>query len=608
MVVRIAGAFAVDPDVRASFVSGVKAQAAAGQSLEIWNSPESEPLLTLLVGKATQPALASWRGADGSFVVVDGDVYELGDGAKSGLVAEGVHAAFARGGAKELARFASDAALTIYDAPSRQLTLARDRFGITPLYYAPLSQGLLFASDQVTLARLVQRTLDTDALDYFLARGYVPAPWTFLREVRKVPASHALEADATGRFRVSRYAWLTGKPKISPPRDERNARIGPLFAQSLRRRYRSGTNGAVLLSGGVDSALVLAGVVRLLDERPDCFTFDYGDYDGPFNETEPAARVATHFGVPHHRVSCRPQDLADRARAMVMAYGEPFSFGLHSFALDRIARRSGPLLTGIASEPWGINNSTRVALRFRALPKPVRDLGLMALALARPLSPERLGRADVLVWSEKYGLPTQLAPALLSDAQRRELMLNGGSQAGVVATQAILQTAMGDFEGEGDLDRWRLLQQRSFGAESVYQWNTAWARAYQHDIRHPYLDTDLYNYMLQLTFSAVGKENQRAYAATLMPEEFAHAPKVFHTIPIAQWFRGPLRDFIHATLESQYLQGVFDKAVITRLLADHMSRKADYAVTLWGLASFALWCESVLSPSAPLTAANAGRT
>jgi asparagine synthase (glutamine-hydrolysing) len=598
---RVAGAFAVDRETRERFLSRMRESFAPGDQVETWSLPKSEPVLTLLVGRPMRPPLATWRADDGSAAIVDGDVYEVPGRDPRHSTAEAVFRLHEREGRDGLARLVSEAALVLFDATSRRLTLARDRFGVTPLFYAPMKTGLIFASDQRMLARLVERTLDIDALDFFLARGYIGAPWTLLREIRKLPASHVLEADGQS-IKTARYARLTGQPKISPNQDDLFASMGKLLAQSLRRRYPSGAQGGVLLSGGVDSGLLVAGLVRLLGETPECFTFEYDNYQGAYNEAGPAARIAAHYGLRHHVVPCRAQELADRAPALVHAYGEPFSYGLHSFALDRLRHVSGPLLTGVASEPWGINRSSSIALRYRLLPRPVRSAGVFALSMAKPVAPAFVDRASVLQWSERTDLPTQLAPALLSDRQRRALHLDVGvATAAAQAGYAALHQAIADFKSEILWDQWRFLQQRSFGAESVYQWNTAWARDYELDIRHPYIDQDLFGFMVRVNFSEIGKQHQRNYAATIMPREFAFAPKVFHTIPIADWFRGPLRDFISTTLESSHLRVVFKTDAIAALLRDHLSGKADHAFSLWALASFALWSEEVFAaPASPI--------
>ena len=450
----------------------------------------------------------------------------------------------------------------------------------------------------------MSHTLNTDALDYFLARGYISAPWTLLREVGKIPSSHALDAKVGGDVKVARYAWPTGKPKISPSTEERNSEIDRLFRQSLKRRVAPDSRTAVGLSGGVDSALLTAGLVKLLGEKPDTFTFEYSDYDGVFNESGEAARIAKYFGVPHYRVLCRPQHLADRASALVAAYGEPFSYGLHSFLLDGVMPGTNPILTGTGVEPWAVNRSTYMTLRVKGLPAPLRFLALQALASARPFAPKFVDRADNLVWAIRNGLPSALAPSLMRDAPRHRLFADPElGRAGTRATYDVLRTAMADFKDESDLDQFRFLQQRSFGAEGVYAWYTAWSHGYDLQVRHPFLDDDFNAYMMRINLTGIGKISERAYAATIMPEEFAHAPKVYHTIPIASWFRGPMRDFISSLLESRELEGVFNRQEVQNLLTEHLSGRADHGFTLWGLASFALWSEQVMHTRARAEAA-----
>src|SRR4029450_11053615 len=121
----------------------------------------------------------------------------------------------------------------------------------------------------------------------------------------------------------------------------------------LRRRYQPGVRTGVLLSGGVDSALLAGAMAKLMDPDIETFTFNYGSYDGPCNENSQAEEVARHFGTRHHAVDFTPGDLADNLDRMVLGYQEPFTYGLHSYFLKDVVQTGvSSIMSGAGIVDW----------------------------------------------------------------------------------------------------------------------------------------------------------------------------------------------------------------------------------------------------------------
>src|SRR3954466_6160207 len=199
-------------------------------------------------------------------------------------------------------------AIAIWDARHGRLVLARDRFGIKPLYYRVAAGQLSFASELKALLRQpgFSREIDPEALESFLAFNSIPAPLTIFREARKLPPGHTLVAER-GEVTLSRYARPTPVPE-----DQVRTESDDVLAEELRERLRDSVRAhlvsdvpvGVLLSGGVDSA-ALAAFAAMESSGP-VNTFSIGFEESSFDELAQARLVAERYGTNHHELVVRP--------------------------------------------------------------------------------------------------------------------------------------------------------------------------------------------------------------------------------------------------------------------------------------------------------------
>src|SRR5580765_7750148 len=209
-------------------------------------------------------------------------------------------------------------AVALWDSRERRLVLARDRYGIKPLYYRANDDGIAFASE---LRALPRGEIDLDALEAFLAFNSIPAPLTIFREARKLPPGHLLLWEE-GAVRLERFA----RPDPLPERDDEQAAL----VEELRSRLRDSVRAhlvsdvpvGVLLSGGVDSAL-LAALAAEESSEP-LRTFSIGFEERTFDELADARRVAERYGTRHRELVLRP-DAALLLPALADAFDEPFA-------------------------------------------------------------------------------------------------------------------------------------------------------------------------------------------------------------------------------------------------------------------------------------------
>ena len=226
-------------------------------------------------------------------------------------------------------------AAAIWDGRRQRLVLARDRYGIKPLYYRSAGGELAFASE---LRALPRGEIDLDALECFLAFNSIPAPYSIFTEVRKLPAGHLLVWE-NGRIEVTRYA----RPAPVADGEERDdgeealaAELRARLRDSVRAHLVSDVPVGVFLSGGVDSS-ALAALAAEESSEP-LRTFSIGFEERSFNELDDARLVAERYATDHHELVLRP-DAALLLPALAEAFDEPFadSSALPTYLVSKLA-------------------------------------------------------------------------------------------------------------------------------------------------------------------------------------------------------------------------------------------------------------------------------
>lgn len=614
---RIAGILSKNPEAISGFLEMATAHFATNgePAPKLLLFPRDQPVVGLVVATQVNPPVTWWSAADGSFAVIDGEIYDLGDDQSHAIprqednLAERVFWMHRNGGSAALGRIDASATISIWDAARQELKIFRDVDGNVPTYYSSNREAVVFGSEAETLLSVgVANEVDVHALDYFLAKGYAPAPWTFVKDIRKIQPAHVLTCHIGGARILARYFRQSTRPKqvISPP--DRTERIRELMIQSLRRRCHRGETAAVLLSGGVDSAVILASLVKLVSASTEAFTFSYSDYDGPYNEAEPARKVAAHFGVRHETIFCRPVDLADALPRLLSRYGEPFVWGIHSFMLHRLAQAGfTTIMTGNEPE-WNIRKVDRAAIRFRGVPEPLRASVRAGWRVADSFLPHapaggRAAAITAIMRSSEIGVPPQLLhPSIMGYELRRRLYVHPDlAQIGRQSSETLFMAALEEVADEDPYDQARLLDHRFLDAEAVFFWNSMWARSNNLAVRHPLCDRDMRDFFYRLDARAEAKRHLRDFAATLLPPDVVEAPRFPHTIPLGHWFRGPLRPLVLDVLSPIRLRdSPFRPEIVARLVQQHLDGRIDHTWRIWSLITVMTWLETVLRVSRPL--------
>jgi asparagine synthase (glutamine-hydrolysing) len=486
-------------------------------------------------------------------------------------------------------------AVAVWDARERRLTLARDRFGIKPLYYRDVAAELSFASE---LDALPRGEIDLDALDAFLTFNAIPAPLSIFREIRKLPPGYTLTWQ-DGRIALARFA----RPGPLPPRhgedeaelvEECRARL----RDSVRAHLIADVPVGVLLSGGVDSG-ALAALAAQESSEP-VRTFSIGFEDASFDELEGARAVASRYGTRHRELVLKP-DAALLLPALAAAFDEPFadSSALPTYLVSKLAAEDVKVaLSGEGGDELFGGYYTYVADQL------AERIGPLA-SLSRPLVerlPTSTRRVSFDYKAKRFARAAHLPPLerhhgwkeIFSPDARAELT-GRESTFDPLGTQ---RRRFAETEGHELVTRLQDVDLGFYLVDDLLTKTDRASMAWSLEARVPFLDTVVTNFAFSLPVrhkvrGFAKKRLLRRAVEPLLPREVVHGRKRGFSIPAAAWLRGGLEPFARATLSADTLRrhGLLRHDIATRLIDDHVDGRADYSRQIWGLLAFTLWFE-----------------
>lgn len=290
----------------------------------------------------------SYNGEIYNYVELREELESLGNRFDSGTDTEVLLRAWAAWGAAALERLVGMFAFALVDTERRLLVLARDQFGIKPLYYAPLERGLAFASEIPPLLELpdVSRRANAQRLYDYLRFGRTDhGGETMFESVSQVQAGHYLEVpfDTPGRVRDLEYWRLEPEPADGLPLDDAAERLRALFLDSVRLHLRSDVPVGAAFSGGVDSSANVTAMRHLTGSELDLHTFSYVADDPALSEERWMRLVAREARATAHTVAPAPTELLADVDDLIRIQGEPFG-GTSIYAqyrVFRLAREAG---------------------------------------------------------------------------------------------------------------------------------------------------------------------------------------------------------------------------------------------------------------------------
>ena len=488
-------------------------------------------------------------------------------------------------------------AIALWDSERNRLVLARDRYGIKPLYYRETGEELAFASE---LRALPRGEVDLDALEAFLAFNSVPGPLTIFRDVRKLQPGHVLTWEG-GRTELICYARPAPVPASEVSGESEAELVEELRARlrdSVRAHLVSDVPVGVLLSGGIDSSVLTA---LAADESSEPVrTFSIGFEERSFDELADARLVAERYGTQHRDLVLRP-DAALLLPALADAFDEPFadSSALPTYLVSQLAAEDVKVaLSGEGGDELFGGYYTYAADLL------AQRTGWAAPFL-RPLVerlPSSSRRASFDYRAKRFVRAAHLPPLerhhgwkeIFSPDARAELT----GRRSEFDPVDLLRARFAETEGAELLARLQDVDLGTYLVDDLLVKTDRASMAHSLEARVPFLDPLVTDFALALPsrHKVRGLRKKvllRKAAAPFVPPELLKRRKRGFSIPAAAWLRGELEPFARDTLSPDTLrrQGFFRPEVVTRLIDDHVAGREDLSRQLWGLLAFTLWHE-----------------
>ncbi len=492
-------------------------------------------------------------------------------------------------------------AVAVHDARRRRLLLARDRLGVKPLYYALSPSHLVFGSEIKALlaSGLLERRLDVDALGQFLAWEYVPAPRTLLAGVRKLEPGTLLELDLESG-RVSSHTWWQVPSAEATGGGDWEEEVDACLRRCVERQLVSDVPLGALLSGGVDSSLVVAAM-------GEARTFSIGFRDPSYDESRWARRVAEHLGV-RHRLEVQEPDAGALFERLMPMMDDPIADTsiFPTYLACRLARQEVTVaLTGDGGDELFGGYETYLAEGMARLwgwlPGPLRrGVAEPVIAGLRPRRAKKglINKAKRFV--EGVGHDPRLGHArwrLFVGAAARRRLFTADALARLETPVGAHVLALAEQAGErGALDRALFIDLKSYLADNCLLKVDRMSMACSLEARVPLLDHELVELAFRVPprLKVARRETKvllKRVAARHLPKGCVYRPKEGFSSPVKQWLGGELRPLMEELLARRRLEegGLFQPDVVDRLRREHLAGSANHSHVLWALMVFEDW-------------------
>ena len=569
--------------------------------------------------------------ASGRYVIIfNGEVYNFHDLRKE-LTAAGANlkgnsdtevileAIEAWGLEKAVKRFIGMFAIALWDRSERTLHLIRDRLGVKPLYWGRQGDLLLFGSELKALRAHPEWTpkINRGALAAYFRYAYVPAPHSIYTGIEKQLPGTIISIGPDGNARTTTYWSLADirdankKNLFRGADDEAADELDRLIRESVELRMVSDVPIGAFLSGGIDSSTVV-GAMQAISPRP-VKTFTIGFEEAAFNEAESAKRIAGHLGTDHTELYVSPAEARDIIPRLAEVYDEPFadSSQIPTTLVSQLARKDVTVsLSGDGGDELfgGYDRYLQGQSLWRrpqSIPAPLR-----------PITAATFKVIPVSVWNALFTvLPATLTPGqkgntmhwlagnlttsnfdalfqrLVSTWNEPEILVPGAAEA--VSPFWARDAANGDT-----LERMMYLDSVTYLPDDIMAKLDRASMAFGLEAREPLLDHRIFDFAWRLPENqkfrgGKGKWLLRKVLGRYVPDNLTDGPKQGFSVPIADWLRGPLRDWAENLLSEKRLSedGLLEPSVVRhtwkRLLAGHPGTDA----RIWTVLMAQAWRE-----------------
>ncbi len=501
-------------------------------------------------------------------------------------------------------------AIAIWDERKQSLFIARDRLGIKPLHYHFDGCRFVFGSEikSVLAHPDVPNGLDWTGIDAFFTYGYIPAPLTAYRGIRKLEPGHYLIVDDRG-LRLEKYWDLAMQPKLTAPAEDLAVEFIDRFRESVRMRLLAEVPLGAYLSGGVDSSLLVAMMAGESASPVNTFTVGFGGGTGAFMDERPFAReISERYQTVHHEFEVRPE-VEEAIDVAVDAFDEPFADDSlvpthHICALAKL--HVTVALTGLGGDEAFAGYERYLGFRLSEMAQsaPLRLLLRAATPLVQALREGRGGgyRVNHLKrfvdasslppserWQRYHALfPADARRALYAPGMERDIDFETVDRAGRRHFDAC--------DADDPLDRALYQDIKMYLPDDILALTDRVGMWHSLELRVPFVDHTLLEFCARIPTNLKIRRGQKKYllreaARPFVPTSVLNHRKQGFAAPMASWLRGALRPMIDRELSKEAISdvGVLRFAEARALVTAHQERRSLNDKQVFALLMFQRW-------------------
>ncbi len=506
-----------------------------------------------------------------------------------------------------IARLRGMFAIALWDSRRRRLLLARDRVGKKPLFYAKDGKRILFGSELKALlaGNNFSRDVDPQALSDYFSLGYVPAPKTIYRAVRKIQPGHYLVVER-GTLREASYWDLSFAETDNFSEEEWCERIRHALYEATRIRLMSDVPLGAFLSGGIDSSAVVATMSQLMN-RPTT-TCSIGFEEREYNEADYARQVSQQFRTDHHEEIVRP-DAASIVDKLAWHFDEPFadSSAIPTYYVSSVARREVTVALGgdggdenLAGYRRYVFDQIENRLR-RFAPLALRQtvfgpLGRLYPAMA--WAPQ-VFRAKATFQSLSRGPLEGYFNSVSIFRPHEKPRLFTSAFHGVLGGYDSIEVLRQHYDRAGTTDQLSRIQYvdiKTYLPDDILTKVDRMSMAVSLEVRAPLLDHHFMEMVARMPSSLKlrGRETKYIFKKALspiLPQDILYRPKQGFAVPLDRWFRNELKEMAQATIFGTD-DGILDRGYLKKIWNQHQNKSFDRSAYLWAVLMFRKWQQS----------------
>ncbi|HBB86432.1 MAG TPA: asparagine synthase (glutamine-hydrolyzing) [Blastocatellia bacterium] len=550
-----------------------------------------------------------------NFIELRNELEQQGCKFKSQTDTEVILRLYEREGTDCLKRLNGMFALAILDRKRKKVVLARDHFGIKPLYYYRSQDKLVFASEikGILASGIYSPDINWQGVYDYFTYLYVPCPETMFAGIQQLPPAHFLEFDLRSNQTVLSRYWFLQSPLESnghtPSYEESKRKLRELLTQSVERQMISDVPLGVFLSGGVDSPILTGLMAEQTSQPVKTFTVTFSGKDLTlYNEAEQARAVAQRFRTEHHEIDVdisEPLEMLELISSFDQPFGNPTFYLMH--LISKAARPHVTVaLCGAGGDElfagYPRHRAIGLAKSLNWIPDFVfagagQGLGLLSDNYRRP----QLRRARQFVSGRDKDFARQYVnwTYFMTGAEKAKLFegtapagaKNGGSY---LPSERIVRQFLesGRSEGNSALD----VDMQTFLPDNVLEYTDKMSMSVSLEVRVPYLDYRVVEHAHSLPFeykltAGNSKRILKETFADLLPAENTRGPKKGFNFPLATWMRDRFDSYFEQQMTRERVQrdGLFNWDYIQTLRQQHRTGKKDNSYPLFSLIMFDAW-------------------